>query len=281
MNFTPDREIALATSGVEASALMAGKIRRYWMLAGNMDYHRALLYTLTAGDLRNYLDQTDEKKLDTDPDLSNDMLTYIQVLNEKAGRSQRQNFKLHLSRIHKQSQTAILDPFLWYSYWTLLKTHLWAGQSTFGFPSIPLGPIRYLPLLGYGLTPWGPEYQIENMAAWESKIFTWTIRIGEDTFREFWGMDLEAMNLISLLGTDLDLGLHIWRQPRLRLDIMDRKTVPLQFGGAGSLDLFSPDLGLAFPMRLAGGIDYKSSGFLPGSNLNEGLTWRFGLDIPL
>ncbi len=278
---TPDQELSVSMGGVEASGVMSGKIRRYWLMAGNMDFHGSLLYMTTVGDLRNYLDQTDEEQLDTDPDLSNDMLNYIKVLNAKVDRTKRSNFRLHLSQMKKKSAIAFADPFLWYSYWTVLKTHIWSGQSVFAYPAIPLGPVRYLPLLGYGLTLWGPEYQFDNMLALDQRVLTFRVRIGDDTFRSSWGTDLDVLNVVSLLGFDFDVGLHLWKQPRLRLNVNDIELEPSLYGGGGSLDMFSPDLGMPFPSRLAGGIDYKTSGFTPGKDLERGPAWRIGLNIPL
>jgi hypothetical protein len=278
---TDDQELALSMGGVEASAIMAGNLRRSWFQAGNMDYHGALLYMNTVGDLMNYLLKTDEKKLETDPDLSNDMLNYIKVLNGKEDRTQIQNFRLHLSELSSQSRIAFIDPFIWYASWTILKTYLWSGQSVFTFPAIPLGPVRYLPLIGYGLTPWGPEYQFDNMLSLYKRVITLRVRIGDDTFRKSWGMDLDALSVISWLGYDLDLGGHFWKQPRLRLDILDQNSRQLLYGGGGSINILSPALDLPFPIRIAGGADYKTSGFLPGADLERGLAWRIGVGIGL
>ncbi len=278
---TDDQELAVTIGGVEASAVMAGKMRGYWLQVGNMDYHGALLYAVAAEDLSNYLSQTHENKIETDRNLSNDMLKYIKVLNGKEDRNQIQSFRLHLSQLAKESRIAFLDPFLWYAYWTVIKTHLWSGKSVFNFPAIPLGPVRYLPLCGYGLTPWGPEFQVDNMVAWEKSVLTWRVRIGEATFRKSWGMDLEGLNVLSWLGYDLDLGGHIWKQPRLRLDVLDQNIRRSMYGGGGSANILSPTLDLPIPIRLAGGIDYKSSGFLPGANLEGGLSWRIGMGMGL
>jgi hypothetical protein len=278
---TVDQELAISIGGVEASQVMAEKLRGYWFQAGNMDYHGALLYLTTVGDLRNYLAQTDEKKLDTDPDYSNDMLNYVTVLNGKVDRTQRQNFRLHLSRMEDNSRIALLDPFLWYAYWTVFKTHLWSGQSVFEYPAIPVGPLRFIPCLGYGLTPWGPEYLFDNLLALDSRTLNWRVRIGDDTFRRSWGTDLDATDVISIEGFTCDIGLHLWSQPRLRLSVNDQGKTPTSLGGGGSLNLFSPTLDLPFPIKLAGGGGYKTSGFIAGADMESGFAWHFGLDISL
>ena len=88
-----------------------------------------------------------------------------------------------------------------------------------------------MPLIGYGLTPWGPEYQFDNMLSLDKRVITLRVRIGDDTFRKSWGMDLDALSVISWLGYDLDLGGHFWKQPRLRLDILDQNSRQLLYGG--------------------------------------------------
>ena len=119
------------------------------------------------------------------------------------------------------------------------------------------------------------------MAEFNGRVYSLKGRIGDDTFRKYWGLDLEGINAVSLAGFDLDIGLHMWKQPRLRLEVDDQGITPSFWGGAISLNLISPLLDLPIPIRLAGGGDYKSSGFVPGLNLASGLAWRIGLNIQL
>ncbi len=281
-NVSVDQNLAVSMAGVEASAVLAVKLRGYWALSGAMDFHGALLYLYSSGDLGNYLSGTDESFLDsTNTDFSNDMLSYVYTLNTQAGAGDRSQYRLHLKRMEKNSLISYADPFYWYSLWTVLKTGLWSGESVFKYPALPLGPVRYLPAAGYGLTPWGPEYWFDNIAAWDRTSVTLRIRIGDDTFRNFWGTDLTAVNILSLAGADLDFSAHLWKQPRLRLDPNDQGVVRDRLGGGGDVTILSPTLPTPWPVRLAAGGGYKALGFVPGEELEQGFNWRIGLDVEL
>jgi len=274
-----DRNLAMAMGGVEATSVMGRKIRMGWMRNGTMDYHGSLAYLSAVGDLGNYLSQSRESDLDRSPDQSNDMLVYIRALNEKHGDTVRADYRVGIRRIDRMGDVSYLDPFRWFAFWTVFKTRLWSGNSTFALPTLPLGPVRYLPGFGLGLTPWGPEYHFENLAAWDGRVFSLRYRAGDDTFRKSWGLDLEALEAVRFAGWSLDAGANLWRQPRLRLTHEDQGPTPERIGFRESLTLFSPPASDTFPLRAALGQDFKTSGFLPGERLERGHGWRMGLGL--
>lgn len=268
-----DRDLAMSMAGVEASQVLGRKLRGNWMRSGSMDMRGSLLYLSSTGDLRNYLTGTEVDETDA----GNDMIAYVRTLNGKEGYALKEDYPMGLKRLRDKSLIAFADPFRWYAYWTIFGAHLWSGRSAFAYPSIPLWSVRYLPGFAMGLTPWGPEYHFENLAAWDGRLLTLRLRRGDDTFHPSWGVDVETLEAARFFGFVLDADLHAWKQPRLRLGYGDEGSVRSRLGFGGSLTLLSPPLDETYPLRLAAGQDYKTAGFLPGARLEGGWDWRLGL----
>jgi hypothetical protein len=270
-----DQDIAMAMGGVEASTVLAERLKKDWLQTGSMEYHGALLYLSTVTDQAGYISLTDEKDLDSlDPDLSNDMLHYLNSVNGKEGNGATKEYRIHLRDIREYATIYSVDPYFWFALWTLLKTHLWSGQARFRNPAIPIGPVRYLPGFGSMLTPWGPEFRFENLLSWDRRTVIARYRIGDDAYRRHWGLDLETSELFSYSGATLDVDLHFWRQPRLILDRSDTGRAGSRLGYGQSLMVFLPPFFKRVPVRFALGGDYKTSGFVPGQKLGEGFTAR-------
>ncbi len=264
--------------GEEAEGVEADRLRALWVQSGSVDARGALGYLLLRNSLRHYLAVSDEAKLDEpDPDYSNDMLSYVYDVNTKqTGRVG--NRPLGISRIEEQYNWSLIDPFLWYSVWGIAVTHLWEGQSFFRYPAVPLGPVRYLPAVGYGLGPWGPEYRVENLLGWDGRGLDLAYRFGDDTFRRSWGWDVQSIGMARAAGCIFDMDAHFWQQPRLRLDTVGTtRGQPRKAGFAGAVSVLSPMLPVRWPLRLSGGAGWKTAGWVRGKELGEGAYWRIGL----
>jgi hypothetical protein len=272
---TWDMDVAMAMGGVEANAVLAGKLKNDWLRSGSMEYHGALLYLSTVSELAGYLSITDEKDLDgPEPDLSNDMLHYLSSVNRKAGNTERADYKVRYQDLEQYAGAYSFDPYFWFAVWTVLKTHLWSGQAQFRNPAFRIGPVRYLPGFGSMLNPWGPEFRFENLLSWDRRTVIARYRIGDDAYRRNWGLDLETSELFSYAGATLDADLHFWRQPRVKLARNDSLPAESRLGYGQSLMVFLPPFVKRVPVRLALGGDYKTLGFLPGRTLAEGFTAR-------
>jgi hypothetical protein len=277
-----DADIAIAAGGVEAEGILARRLRLSWLRSGTMDYHGALLYLSGVVSIRSYTGLTS----DTTTDLSNDMAAYVTYLNFKEGYSTRSEFPLTVRHIDARSVMYLYDPFVWYSFWTILKTYAWSGDVAFNFPGIPVGwGWHYLPGTGYDLTPFGGEYLFDNLLWRGGRAVSLTLRLGESTFHRFWGFDAEADNLATFRGCALDAAFHLWEQPPLHLSpTYYNGLVPAagspRLGFGGSVDIRSAPLSDAFPLRLAAGLGYKGDGFVPGERLDAGFEWRAGVAFP-
>lgn len=283
---TWDLTLARSSAGEEAEGVMADRMRTLWVRAGTQDSHGALMYLLARSSLREYLDLSDENSVGTDGGLSNDMLAYLYFLNGKeAGTAEVSGWKLHVRDLEEQERWSLIDPFYWYALGGLLYAHLWKGQAYWGYPAIPLGPVRYLPAVGYGLGPWGPEYRIENLFGWNGRAVIAGYRFGDATFRRSWGWDVSSDGLLRAAGCVLDAEAHYWMQPRLFLGSVAGGKAPRRAGYGGTLDVQSPILPVGIPLRVAGAAGWKTSGWVRGQDLRESVYWRVGIawtpDIPV
>lgn len=276
---TYDEAVAQTMAGVEAEGVEADRLRLAWMQGGSLDAHGAWLYLLSRTSLRSYLAVSDESDLrGPDADYSNDMLSYVYWVNRKEDGRSIDDWPLRLKRIESQVNWDLVDPFLWYSAWGVVAEHLWKAKAFFRYPAIPLGPIRFLPAIGYGLGPWGPEYRWEALFGGQARSWILGYRVGDDTFRRSFGFDAVSAGLLRAGGCVFDLDAHFWEQPRLTLEMSGtRPPAPRQAGWAAALSVLSPMLPGGWPLRVAGGAGWKTAGYVRGKDLGEGAYWRLGL----
>jgi hypothetical protein len=278
--FSLDQFTTVAMAGVEAEEVEADRLRLAWMRSGSLDAHGARLYFGLRSSLRRYLDQTDESVLRDSVTVrtTNDMLNYIRRVNYRKAGFSFEDWPLHLKRIEAQDNWALIDPFLWYSVWGAWVEHLWKAKAFFRYPAIPLGPVRFLPAIGYGLGPWGPEYRWEGLFGWETRALILGYRVGDDTFRRSYGFDAVSSGLMRAGGCVFDLDAHLWEQPRLGLAWADTlPPAPRRAGWSAALNGMSPILPIGWPLRVAAGAGWKTSGYVRGKDLGKGAYWRFGL----
>jgi hypothetical protein len=277
--YSYDRIVTESMAGVEAEGVEADRLRLAWMQAGTVDAHGAWLYLSLRNSLRDYLSVSHESALrDPDADLSNDMLSYVMWLNNKEDGRFLDEWPMHLNHIKSQAAWDLVDPFFWYSIWGVAAEHLWKAKAFFRYPAIPLGPMRFLPAVGYGLGPWGPEYRWEALFGGTARAWLLGYRVGDDTFRRSWGLDAVSSGLVRAGGCVFDLDAHVWEQPRLNLSLSEtRQLEPRRAGWAAALSALSPMLPGGWPVRVSGGGGWKTSGFVRGKDLGAGAYWRIGL----
>lgn len=268
-----DRELAMDLAGIEATDLLAGRQRLVFMRGGFLDYHGALLYLGASLGLANYVFTTREGE----DDLSNDVAAWLHDANLKADATGARRW-VALSDLEDGSRWTLADPFLWYSAWALLR-YLGSGSTHWIPPSIGIGPVRWLPLLGYRLTPFGGQGLVENLLAWRGRTAALRAAWGDGELGTASGLDLEVRDAAAWKGFTLDLALHGWSQPPLRLSPGGGDSPEGAPGAALAADVLLPVPGRAFPLRLALGITAKTGGYLPGAPLDGGTTLRAGIGL--
>ena len=151
---------------------------------------------------------------------------------------------------------------------------------------IPMWGWGYLPGVRLGLTPFGPEYFIENYLLKGHDPIYFYLKGGAHAGNGYYGLGFYAPKIWSLRGWSLGARFDGWRQPRLLLfqgnvpfleidfDVKPDPNDPLypyseqheiRYGAAGSLIGTYQGERSGFEAELG----YKAQGFLPGYSLRS------------
>ncbi|MBD3413089.1 MAG: hypothetical protein GF421_01490 [Candidatus Aminicenantes bacterium] len=136
--------------------------------------------------------------------------------------------------------------------------------------------LKYLPSLRIGLTPYGTEFIQENYIKKGKRLHILSLRIGESTFHQFWGMGWECLNLLDRKNFCLDSRINFWNQPELILGNGEGFVRHHGWGGSAVLTGHLKNiksLGIGVLLELG----YKTAGFLEGEPLQKGIVFRMGL----
>jgi hypothetical protein len=232
---------------------------------------------ISAEDLNIYINGTES-------DISkesggHDVASYLRQVNRAAGHRTLATHELTANDLKTQTRIVSLNPYRYLAIWTLLVRNLWSGEDSFQIPMIGLGGVRYLPAVGFELTPFGSQYRLDNLFAISRSALCITIRVGDPTFHQFWGVGFRSLGLWKWEHLGLDLEINVWDQPSL---LLGGKTVSYGRCGLGGSTVFnlSSDLGRRSPSTsLVAGIGYKTDGFLGGETLRRGLIFRAGISL--
>lgn len=269
-----DDSLAMSMAGIEAGDILAQRQRNRFLREGSMDYPGALVYLNASLGLANYAAATDTYEEDTGNDVSN----WITFVNWKAGRAPESDPWYSLSDLKEHSLIALADPFFWYSAWTMGR-YLWNGSMRWRQPMIPLGPVRWLPSLGYRLSPFGGQYLAENLLTLGPRAATLRAAWGDGELGSSWGADAEARDLIRWRGWSLDAALRAWSQPLSPEEGDPPPPIASRFGAGLSAAAVSPALFTVFPLRVAAGFSTKRAGYVPGESLESDFALRMGVGL--
>jgi hypothetical protein len=301
-NMSTGQEMAIDTAGVEATAILANRLKFKWLEDGKIDGKKASLYINSQQDITEYVLNLDTLHEHLDFENGNDMESYLFWLNLTYP-----GYSLTKKELKRNVLVNFLDPFTYYSIYAWLR-YVVCGKS-FAFPMIPIKGVRYLPSVRMGLTPFGPEYFLENYllysSNWPLYIYFKAGRFADNTYV---GLGVEQEKVWQWDKTSLGFRADFWRQPVFLpnkkvlslLNILDernrRESAGEQIEGftEEEVQFFNPHnehkmhLGMAFSfigMRTIGRTDaalfvelgFKTNGFLPGQSLTGAGILRAGL----
>ena len=275
-NTTIFEGLAVVTGGVEATAIGANRLRMQWLGKGDINPRQSFLYLHSEHDLTNYA---------TISILSNDdgdMNIYRNFLNRTYSGS-------HLSSesLAKQALINLLDPFTYYS---LYSTYNYIKKGETGpIPMIPLGSYRYLPGARLGLTPFGPEYYLENFLVKDNKPIYFYLRGGKHAGMNTLGLGVENPHQWQIGSLQLGYRVDLWQQPKI--DMLDLRfamseflthpglhanTPKSRFGASASLIAQKKLWKTGMLFVQCGG---KTKGYVPGESLDSSLILRVGITL--
>lgn len=271
---TPHESIISVAGGNEANSVLANTLESRMILGGKIHYREALLYFLSRNNQLGYI------WLDhfVNPQGHGDINSYVfQVNNIHIGASDYYDTET----LVKQSLISALNPMQVYALFALAKTYLFDGNETLEtLPMIRIKEIKYLPALGYNLTPFGTEFLTSQYIVHGHKMAHLKFGIGDARFNSFYSFGLELHNILETERINLNVHVNGWHQPSLNLGGEVTTTTAGGLGFHTKVDLS------VFPLAnqnigLFAQLGYKTPGYLIGERLSGGLIGRFGLSIKL
>jgi len=270
--------LVMITGGSSSNALLSRRLKYHWLSRKSINFRETILYLISSNDLSFYILRT---QWDLKGPCHNDVLNYLTAINTQHGYYGEENYRLTLDQLSRQALIHTLDPFQYFSLFTYFVNYLWSGKERFEIPLIPVFGLRYLPSFYLGLSPFGSEFYFENYFLYKEKIFSLFIRIGDPTFHKSWGIGMEAINLIKQNNLSLNSQFHIWNQPSLLLGGEKITKGNSGLGGSFLITAFYEFTNSPLPISLVGEIGYKTSGYVQGETLSQGVIARAGLALHL
>lgn len=272
---TAFEHLAIDTGGVEATAIGAGRLRMQWLKTGSINPRQSLLYLFSEHDLTNYA-------LGSTLVDHGDINVYCDLINKTYFGSH-----LHSNSIAKQALINLLDPFTYYSFYSQY-TYVTKGTPA-PIPMIPIGSYKYLPGARLGLTPFGPEYYLENHLVKDEKPIYFYLRGGKHVGMNYLGLGIENPNQWQLGSFQIGYRVDLWQQPKIDMNDLrfalsefasnpglHANTSASRLGASASLIVQKKlwDTGMLFVQ--CGG---KTQGYVPGESLGSSLILRVGITL--
>ncbi|MBS0626278.1 MAG: hypothetical protein JSS32_09530 [Verrucomicrobia bacterium] len=224
---TTTQENTIASAGVESTAILGNLTKFKWLESGFVDPKQSVLYLLCQQDITLYIGSL---RAIGDGDLSgHDIHDYIQSLNWTYT-----NTKLTSGRLMGLTWINWIDPFTYYAAYSWFR-YIASGKET-KMPMIPLFGAKYLPGLRMGLTPFGPEFFVENYLAIGRDVFYFYGKGGSHSDNDYWGLGFYAPKIFSISRWRFGLRFDGWRQPKLLLQPGSLLIEEINFNGEPNPD---------------------------------------------
>lgn len=262
-------QAAADSAGIEAETILATQLRSRWLDSNVVDSREANLY-FEATIAQTLYAMNAGPKDNTFADSGHDMNNYINTVN-----TWHQQTVLTAHRVRRRACLDLLDPFLFYSAFTM-GDYVVEGRQQWEYPTLNIGDYRYLPGIRMAYAPYGTEYQLNNFIKSPNHLTQVALRYGSNGLFKSYALTLDAPDLFQSdllkLGTKID----IWKQPRLF-------TVNTSF----SQNRIGAALSMVARYRifeavnfssidLVGQAGYKTTGYIPGEILKRGAIVRVG-----
>ena len=277
-NFTSFQECAVSIAGVEATSILANRLKMKYMNSLKIDPLKSMLYLQAQHDLTGYIySMNDSIFIVAD---GHDIECYIKWLNNTYF-----DKKLTKQDLKQAALINLVDPFTYYNFGAYFY-YIFTGKD-FNVPMIKIKNIRYLPSFRLGLAPYGIEYFFENFISYKNRAIYSYIRAGshEDTY---FGVGLEMQDIFKTKKHSLGFRVDLFNQPKIyfkggattfegiQVGYSEKDLHKKLFGSSFYLMYdrrFSKNSNFSFHME----VGYKTKGFVPGEYLRNGLNVRIGL----
>ncbi len=258
-------------AGMNANNLLAQTVRDNAVYRGQLGYQQALL------NFRNQLTLPTSVWTTSSGEVGRDIFDYVFALSANE-EFQLLSSEVTLDGLKSKAFASVLDPFFWISVRSVFYDYLWKGNSSGSVPMVNIGSVRYLPSTQLSLTPFGPEFLLEHLIRSDRRLWRVSTRWGNGPWGRFFGVGLESGSLLKIKRAEFGLRFAAWHQPEAVID-PDAQTVPsLSRQPGGQVELQAEVAPSSKqPVALTGAIGYKTSGFVSGERLNQGVLVDIGI----
>ncbi len=278
-NLQPEEMIDISIAGMEASNVLANRIKMNWMQSRKIDGRAAALYFISAQDTTLYI--ASAKNFPGTED-GNDVLSFVQWYNII-----HPNAKISHKKLKENIWLNILDPITFYTMYAAGKFIAVGKEAKIWM--IPFGgEIYYLPNMRYSLAPYGPEKYFENYFSVNGAPIYFYIKTGKNAGSRSWGAGLEYPQVLNWRYLSLGGRIDLWKQNSYTTKSTYTQVVSndmrgietsferhMQYGISAYL-IAAPSI----PNTPAGfllNLGFKSKGYQPGESLDATAIIRFGL----
>lgn len=266
--YSLDQYSAIDIAGMQADELLGDEMRLRAIERGRINYRESQLYFTGRLSVATYAAWTQASDLDAGN--GNDIAGYVRIVGHR-------NPTINLSRIQSLSLLSFLDPMTLDWFYSYFYGYLIKGEVETPVPTIDAGAWRYLPGFRFGLTPFGYEFYLENMAIDSGRVINLTLSAGSADKSTSWSASVSSHHLWRTGGLTLDGHAALWRQPELQLGIENMApTFPWTNGALGTI-MASYQISSGSGLTLEAG--YKSKGFVQGEPLDAGGIFRAGIQF--
>ena len=272
--------IAILAGGIEAHSTVMNQLWSVrWTEKKEMTYREASAFFLSWQLMFDYVQGTEDALATVVDESENDISNYVRLLNDHAGYTDPDSLLMDIKYLKDRTLISLANPYLFYSAYAVLKTYLWDGNVSTGFPMLRVGGIEYLPSFRIALAPFGIEYHMENYLRFKDKVVWLDLRVGDQSFYESWGgVGLLVKNFYGTDRFSFDLRVDVWKQPEI--EIGDPRVY--KGGGLGGGFSIRSHYNLHVsqsPIAAVLELGYKSPGFLEGYALDSSPIVMFGFAL--
>lgn len=275
---TAYQELAITAGGVEATAILANRLKLQWLQRSSINPHQCTLYLYSQQDLTLYTLGSTEFDKD-----GSDIKDYVHLLNKTYSKGH-----LTIKELQDQTLVNLLDPFTYYAIYDWFY-YIFTGRAG-PLPMIPFGSYHYLPGGRLGLTPFGPEYYFENYLVKNEQPIYFYARYGNFAHQTYWGFGIEHAYLWTVNTCSWGLRFDFWQQPHIAFSNKKYALINVfkndrKFDQQPSHDSWGFALSAIGHIKLwhRGSLYFqlggKTVGYLPGEPFQQALIARVGLTL--
>ena len=280
-DLTSFQDIAISSGGVEASAILANRLKMKWMESLRLDPKKASLYLEAHLDLVNYVLSMEDSFWFSDT--GHDIKSYIFWLNNTYFEDE-----LKTSDLKDAAIVNLLDPMMYYSIGSYFY-YIFTGNDI-KIPMIDIKGVKFLPNFRLGLAPYGPEYFLENFLSYKNRAIYSYLRVGNHNNNTFWGVGIEYPKLYEFNLNTIGFRFDLFHQPKIyskeAMTIFEEIQVgytPQELNkmiyGISANIVYDRKFSKKSNISIFTEIGYKTDGYIPGFSLEKGLIFRLGIGL--